>query len=141
MTASQQPRQRHGAGDGAGRGQERRSSSNGGGSHKSGSTLAGRTTVRTLVALGTYVAQDVRDPDGLTRPALRRAALRLAASRQQTLRRLGGAYLRKDPPTARELAAGEAGESVPPVPPAAPGGNTGEADVIDIDPDDVTEVV
>jgi len=45
----------------------------------------------------------VRDRDGLTRPMLRRAALRMAVCRQQALRRLGSAYLRADPPAPEEL--------------------------------------
>ena len=59
--------------------------------------------MRTVIAAGTYVAQDVRDRHGLTRPMLRRAALRMAVSRQPALRRLGTAYLRTDPPEPAEL--------------------------------------
>jgi hypothetical protein len=59
--------------------------------------------MRTVIAAGMYVAQDVRDRDGLTRPMLRRAALRMAVSRQPALRRLGTAYLRTDPPAPEEL--------------------------------------
>lgn len=51
-----------------------------------------------LVAAGTYVAQDLRDADGLLRPALRRAALSCSLSERRQLRRLGNAYLRLDPP-------------------------------------------
>ena len=66
------------------------------------SSLGGRTATRALVALGTYVAQDLRDAEGLTRPLLRRAALRLALNRRESARRLGGAYLRLDPLAADE---------------------------------------
>jgi hypothetical protein len=62
------------------------------------SSLSGRTTTRALIAAGTYVAQDLRDAEGLMRPMLRRAAIRLALSRRQPARRLGDAYLRLDPP-------------------------------------------
>ncbi len=62
------------------------------------SSLGGRTATRALVAVGTYVAQDLRDAEGLTRPMLRRAAIRLALSRVEPARRLGHAYLRLDPP-------------------------------------------
>ena len=51
------------------------------GARGSQSSLSGRTATRALVAVGTYVAQDLRDAEGLTRPMLRRAALRLALSR------------------------------------------------------------
>jgi hypothetical protein len=66
------------------------------------SSLTGRTATRALVAVGAYVAQDLRDAEGLTRPLLRRAALRLALSRNEPARRLGGAYLRLDPPARAE---------------------------------------
>ena len=66
------------------------------------SSLGGRTATRALVAVGAYVAQDLRDAEGLTRPLLRRAALRLALSRRESARRLGGAYLRLDPLAADE---------------------------------------
>ncbi len=72
----------------------------------SGSSLGGRTTTRALVAVGTYMAQDLRDAEGLMRPALRRAALRLALSRREPARRLGYAYLRLDPPAPKTLPAG-----------------------------------
>ena len=62
----------------------------------SSGSAGGRTATRALVALGTYVAQDLRDAEGLTRPLLRRAALRLALRRREPARRLGG-YLRLDP--------------------------------------------
>ena len=63
------------------------------------SSLGGRTTTRALIAVGTYVAQDMRDAEGLMRPMLRRAAIRLALSRPGPARRLGDAYLRLDPPS------------------------------------------
>ena len=72
----------------------------------SGSSLGGRTTTRALVAVGTYMVQDLRDAEGLMRPALRRAALRLALSRREPARRLGYAYLRLDPPAPETLPAG-----------------------------------
>ena len=50
-----------------------------------------------MIAVGTYVAQDLRDAEGLTRPMLRRAAIRLALSRREPARRLGSAYLRARP--------------------------------------------
>jgi hypothetical protein len=62
------------------------------------SSLGGRTATRALVAVGAYVAQDLRDADGMMRPALRRAAIRLALSPRKPARRLGAAYLRLDPP-------------------------------------------
>ncbi len=64
------------------------------------SSLGGRTTTRALIAVGTYIAQDLRDAEGLMRPMLRRAAIRLALSRPVPARRLGDAYLRLDPPSA-----------------------------------------
>ncbi|MFA4964844.1 MAG: hypothetical protein WC709_04305 [Thermoleophilia bacterium] len=60
------------------------------------------------MAVGAYVAQDLRDPEGVTRPLLRRTALRMVASGREPVRRLGAAYLRADPPALREL---------PPAPP------------------------
>ena len=54
-------------------------------------------------AVGAYVVQDLRDAEGLTRALLRRAALRLALSRSEPARRLGGAYPRLDPPDSSEL--------------------------------------
>lgn len=102
-------------------------------------SLAARTTVRALVAAGAYVAQDVRDPDGLMRPMLRRAALCLAVSRQPTLRRLGSSYLRGDPPAPEELTAPPHARALPAAvtpaslgtPPAAP---DPRIDAIDIGP-------
>jgi len=49
------------------------------------------------------VAQDLRDAEGLTRPMLRRAALRLAVSPSEPVRRIGSAYLRLDPPAPGEI--------------------------------------
>jgi hypothetical protein len=94
-------RQRRGgpACDGAGPGRGRRKD-NARGSERS---LGGRTTTRALIAVGAYVAQDLRDAEGLTRPLLRRTALRLAVSRSEPARRLGSAYLRLDPPAPGEV--------------------------------------
>jgi hypothetical protein len=89
--------------------------------------------MRAAIAAGTYVAQDVRDRDGLTRPMLRRAALRMAVSRQAALRRLGVAYLRADPPAPAELPAGAPG--TPSLPPA----EEDAEQVIDLDSSTVTE--
>ena len=83
-------------GTGPGRGRNRQNA------RSSGSSLGGRTATRALVAVGAYVAQDLRDAEGLTRPLLRRAALRLALSRSEPARRLGSAYLRLDPPDPSE---------------------------------------
>lgn len=102
-------------------------------------SLAARMTVRALVAAGTYIAQDVRDPDGLMRPTLRKAALRLALSPQQALRRLGSAYLRGDPPTPEELPAPPQARALPAAvtpasvgtPPPAP---DPRSDAIDVGP-------
>ena len=58
-----------------------------------------------LVAAGAYLGQDLRDPDGLARPLLRRAALRFTAQRSAALKRIGEVYLRADPPTVDELPA------------------------------------
>jgi len=91
-------RQRGSACDGRGRGQGRR-----GRSASGGDSLTGRTTTRALVAVGAYVAQDLRDAEGVMRPLLRRAALRLVLSPSRPARRLGSAYLRLDPPDPTEL--------------------------------------
>jgi hypothetical protein len=85
--------------DGAGQGRGRRAQ----GTRGSTSSLGGRTATRALVAVGAYVVQDLRDAEGLTRPLLRRAALRLAVSPSQPVRRIGGAYLRLDPPAPGEV--------------------------------------
>lgn len=90
-----------GTGQGRGQGGGRLS----GGARDGRGGLGGRTATRALVAVGAYVAQDLRDAEGVTRPLLRRAALRLAVSRSQPARRLGGAYLRLDPPAPDELPA------------------------------------
>ena len=71
--------------------------------HGGETSLGGRTATRALIAVGTYVAQDLRDAEGLTRPILRRAAIRLALSRSEPARRLGHAYLRLDPPVPEAL--------------------------------------
>jgi hypothetical protein len=65
------------------------------------------------------VAQDLRDPYGVTRPLLRRAALRMVASRQPGVRRLGGAYLHGDPPTPEEVTGRQVAQ--PLLPPGEPG--------------------
>ncbi len=100
-------------------------------------SLTTKTTVRAVIAAGTYVAQDMRDRDGLTRPMLRRAALRMAVSRQPALRRLGSAYLRADPPATEELPAPPAlpYSEVTPLPP--PGYEHDQ--VIDLDPSEVED--
>jgi hypothetical protein len=90
--------------------------------------------MRAVIAAGTFVAQDVRDRDGVTRPMLRRAAMRMAVSRQPALRRLGAAYLRSDPPAPEELPAGAA--QARPLPAA----EEEAGQVIDLDPSAVTEV-
>jgi hypothetical protein len=121
-------RQRRGrpACDGAGPGRGRRMD----GGRGSQSSLSGRTATRALVAVGAYVAQDLRDAEGLTRPLLRRAALRLAVSPREPVRRIGDAYLRLDPPAPGEIqqrgAAIDVRSSAPPpralpVAPAGPG--------------------
>lgn len=98
------------------------------GARGSESSLGGRTGTRALVAIGAYVVQDLRDAEGLTRPLLRRAALRLALSRREPVRRLGSAYLRLDPPAPGEVrqrgdAIETTGSSSSPraLPPAPPG--------------------
>jgi len=89
--------------DGTGWGRARRHSDNLGSMEGSWS---GRVAARALVAVGAYVAEDLRDRDGMTRPLLRRTALRLSASRYTAVHRLGEAYLGRDPATPDELAAG-----------------------------------
>lgn len=107
-----QRRSGSGCGDGSGRGGNRghgrrdgsgRGAGKGAGAGQGQSSLTGRTATRALVALGAYVVQDIRDAEGLTRPMLRRAALRLACSPVAPVRRLGGAYLRMDPLAPDEL--------------------------------------
>ena len=85
------------------------------------SSLSARTAARALVAVGAYVAQDLRDRDGVTRPLLRRAALRLVTSRHAAVHRLGDAYLRSDPPTPEELAVRQQVAKPLLLPPAQPG--------------------
>ena len=73
-----QRRQRRGgaACDGSGAGRGRSGLSSRAAKTRGGeSSLGGRTATRALIAVGTYVAQDLRDAEGLTRPMLRRAAL------------------------------------------------------------------
>ncbi|NLE23673.1 MAG: hypothetical protein GX624_12980 [Actinobacteria bacterium] len=53
---------------------------------------------RMLIAVGAYVAQDLRDAEGMMRPVLRRVAIRLALSSREPARRLGDACLHLDPP-------------------------------------------
>ena len=125
-------RQRRGgpACDGAGPGRGRRKD----GARGSQSSLSGRTATRALVVVGAYVAQDLRDAEGVTRPLHHRAALRLALSRRD---RLGSAYLWLDPPRPDEIRLrGEAIEArkssspsraLPPPPVTADPGADGEA--------------
>jgi hypothetical protein len=106
MNADATPRRRRqrgggGACDGAGQGRGKGRAGTGG-----QSSLGSRTATRALIAAGTYVAQDLRDRDGVTRPLLRRAALRMVGSPMKTIRGIGTAYLRGDPPTSGELEEG-----------------------------------
>ena len=122
-------RQRRGrpACDGTGPGRGRRKDN----ARRNESSLSGRTATRALVAIGAYVVQDLRDAEGLTRPLLRRAALRLALSRHEPARRLGSAYLRLDPPEPSELpkkadviettGSSSSPRTLPPAPPGAAG--------------------
>ena len=82
---------------------DRRRRRGGAGRGSSGTRAAGF-----VVAATAYVADDLRKADGLTRLALRRAALSLADSRHALLRRAGSAYLRVDPPPADVVELGEA---------------------------------
>jgi hypothetical protein len=78
----------NGIGQGAGRRLRRR-----------GACYAGSRGTRTTglaAAAVAYLADDLRDPQGLARPVLRRAARSLAASRLALLRGTGTAYLRLD---------------------------------------------
>lgn len=114
-----------GPGTGGGRQWRRREACGAGRPGKGGGRLggragrtAGRTVTSALVALATSAAQDLRDPDGLTRPLLRRGAVRLAASAHPPVQRLGAGYLRIDPPTPDELArAGRSAARLPGAPP------------------------
>lgn len=63
-----------------------------------GSSSSARTTVRALAAAGAYLAHDLCDPDGVVRPRLRQAALRLASGSSQSGCSLARTYLRLDPP-------------------------------------------
>jgi hypothetical protein len=92
-------------GPGPGRGQ-RSGAGRGARSGGGGGSLGGRTATRALIAVGAYVVQDLRDTKGLTRPLLRRAALRLAVYPSKPVRRIGGAYLRLDPPEPGEVRQG-----------------------------------
>jgi hypothetical protein len=78
-----------------------------------GGLITGATT-EGLLTLGASLTKDLRDPDGIARPLLRRAALHLSASRLTTARRLGAAYLRADPPTLAELGDAAGQRSLPP---------------------------
>jgi len=75
----------------AGQGRRRR---RGGGA---GRGFSRRRSTGLAAAAVAYVADDLRSADGLTRPALRRAALSLTRSRSNLLRRAGSRYLRLDP--------------------------------------------
>ncbi len=81
------------------------SAGGGRGARKTTGQVGGRLSgvlARALLAAATAVADDLRKRDGLTRPLLRRCALRLAASPRQPVRQLGSAYLRLDPPAMEE---------------------------------------
>jgi len=91
---------RRGGGRGARGATERPAGSSGGGRR---GPSARTTTSGALAAVGAYLANDLRDPEGLARPVLRRAAQALAASRIAALRRTGSGYLRLDPPSTAEL--------------------------------------
>jgi len=77
-----------------------------------GGRPGGQTVTRTFLALATTAVHDLRDPDGITRPFLRRGALRLTTSARPPVQRLGAGYLRVDPPTPEEFA-----RLAPPAPP------------------------
>ncbi len=99
-----------------------------------GKSLGERTAARALVALGTYVAQDLRDAEGLTRPLLRRAALGLALSSRHGARQLGGAYLRLDPPNPAEVdrhLVVDVTAAAPPALPSVPEGEPGHVEPYD----------
>ena len=82
--------------EGRGRGGGRSSALAGNGRGGEANSLVTRTATRVLVAAGAYVAQDLRDPEGLSRPLLRRAAIWMLSRPTPALRRLGAAYLRQD---------------------------------------------
>jgi hypothetical protein len=56
----------------------------------------GTRTTGLAAAAAAYLADDLRDPQGLARPVLRRAARSLVASRLALLRGTGAAYLSLD---------------------------------------------
>jgi len=116
MNATSRPRYgRQGGGplcDGAGWGRRRRAFAG----DTSGGDFGVRGAARTLAAVGAFACDDLRDPNGLARPLLRRAALRLAVSRPTPLRRLGDAYLRRDPADADELSAAQPPVALLPAP-------------------------
>ena len=104
--------------DGGGRGGGGRGSGRHGSGTQTGDGSPGAyTATRALMAVGAYVVHDLRDPDGVARPLLRRAALRMVASRQDAFRRIGGAYLHRDPPAPGELT-GPSGSELLQLPPA-----------------------
>lgn len=91
-----------GRAEGQGRGSGRRARRRGlckGGVGRVGRT--GRGGV--LAAVGAYLVNDLRNPEGLARPVLRRAAQALAASRREVLRKAGASYLKLDAPRATPL--------------------------------------
>ena len=105
MNDDRRPRQRRQRGAGRCDGSGPRGAPRGArGTGSAGQTSVGRTATRTLLAVGAYAARDLRDPDGVARPLLRRAALRLTVCPSRQLRRVGDAYLRSDPPSPDELA-------------------------------------
>jgi|GEM_PF-3046606 len=90
----------------------RRSGGSGGGTGARRTPSTRTTTSGALAAIGAYLANDLRDPEGLARPVLRRAAQALAASRIAALRRTGSGYLRLDPPRLTEPEQAGAGRPV-----------------------------
>lgn len=84
----------------------------GGGRAGGGGRTGGPAVTRTFLALAAATAQDLTDRDGVTRPLLRRGALRLTTSSRAPVQRLGAGYLRIDPPTPEEFA--RAAASPPP---------------------------
>ena len=71
----------------------------GGGGSWSGGRGSRTVTTSAALALASGVVHDLRDPDGIVRPLLRSAAVRLAGSRRWGIDRVGREYLRLDPPT------------------------------------------
>jgi hypothetical protein len=95
-----------------------------------------RTATGAIAAVGAYLANDLRDAEGLARPVLRRVAHALMASRPAALRRVGAAYLRLDPPLVDELERAPGGASVAQVPGSANRNDLGvieDAEFIEID--------